>query len=212
MDKPTKTIKADNIASSISFKSIDETNNSNISRDIIDSTKTALINSVINSNLALMPKLLINDYSKGSKVLREIISELNSCSEFMFSVAFITNSGITPLLEVDNINLKMYTKDSFHTKGYIFKKSDHYKVIVGSSNLTQTALTKNKEWNIKISSLEEGSLTGGVLDEFELMWNQADFLSIEWIETYEKIYKKQREALKNSTVPRISQYKLHLTL
>lgn len=212
MDKPTKTIKADNIASSISFKSIDETNNSNISRDIIDSTKTALINSVINSNLALMPNLLINDYSKGSKVLSEIISELNSCSEFMFSVAFITNSGITPLLEVDNINLKMYTKDSFHTKGYIFKKSDHYKIIVGSSNLTQTALTKNKEWNIKISSLEEGSLTGGVLDEFELMWNQADFLSIEWIETYEKIYKKQREALKNSTVPRISQYKLHLTL
>ncbi|SMC16468.1 PLD-like domain-containing protein [Clostridium acidisoli DSM 12555] len=242
MDKPTKTIKADNIASSISFKSIDETNNSNISRDIIDSTKTALINSVINSNLALMPKLLINDYSKGSKVLSEIISELNSCSEFMFSVAFITNSGITPLLETlkilkeknikgriittdylnfsepkalkkllefDNINLKMYTKDSFHTKGYIFKKSDHYKIIVGSSNLTQTALTKNKEWNIKISSLEEGSLTGGVLDEFELMWNQADFLSIEWIETYEKIYKKQREALKNSTVPRISQYTLH---
>ena len=41
--------------------------------------------------------------------------------------------------------------------------------IVGSSNLTQAALTKNKEWNIKISSLEEGSLTDVVLNEFEAM-------------------------------------------
>ena len=64
------------------------------------------------------------------------------------------------------INIKLYSKENFHTKGYIFKHTDHYKLIVGSSNLTQSALTKNKEWNIKISSLEEGSLTDGVITEF----------------------------------------------
>ena len=213
----------------------------NIAKDILKANETGLINSLVDSNLALRPKLIINDYSKGSKVLSDIVSELMKCNEFMISVAFITSSGVTPLLETlkylekngikgkilttdylnfsepkalkkllefSNINIKLYSKDNFHTKGYIFKHSDHYKLIVGSSNLTQTALTKNKEWNIKISSLEEGSLTEEVLNEFKSMWNEADNLTLEWIETYEKIYLKQRESARKSKVPRISQYTL----
>lgn len=159
----------------------------------------------------------------------------------MISVAFVTSSGVVPLLETlkilaekgikgrilttdylnfsepkalkkllefHNIKLKMYSKDSFHTKGYIFKHSDHFKVIVGSSNLTQTALTKNKEWNIKLSSLEEGELAKSVLQEFEGMWLEAEELTKEWLETYEGIYKKQRKSFRESKVPSISQYKL----
>ncbi len=212
-----------------------------ITKEILKANETGFINNLVNSNLALRPKLLINDFSKGSKVLSEITSELTKCNHFMFSIAFITMSGITPLLETlrlieakgitgrilttdylnfsepkafkkllafSNIRIKLYSKENFHTKGYIFKHSDHYKLIVGSSNLTQTALTKNKEWNIKVSSLEEGTLTEEVLKEFEEMWSDAEDLTLEWIETYEKIYKKQREAARQSTVPRITQYTL----
>ncbi|SUY64545.1 DNA repair helicase Rad25 [Clostridium sporogenes] len=174
-------------------------------------------------------------------MLSEIISELNKCEEFFISVAFITNSGILPLLETlkvlnkkgvkgkilttdylnfsepkalkkllefPNIEMKLYSKENFHTKGYIFRYKDHYKLIVGSSNLTQTALTKNKEWNLKVSSLEEGSLTGGVISEFNQLWNDADELTIKWIETYEHIYRKQLEFARKSKVPRLDQYKL----
>ena len=212
-----------------------------ITKEILKANETGFINNLVNSNLALRPKLLINDFSKGSKVLSEITSELTKCNHFMFSIAFITMSGITPLLETlrlieakgitgrilttdylnfsepkalkkllafSNIRIKLYSKENFHTKGYIFKHSDHYKLIVGSSNLTQTALTKNKEWNIKVSSLEEGALTEEVLKDFEEMWSDAEDLTLEWIETYEKIYKKQREAARQSTVPRITQYTL----
>ena len=104
--------------------------------------------------------------------------------------------------------MKLYSKENFHTKGYIFRYKDHYKLIVGSSNLTQTALTKNKEWNLKVSSLEEGSLTEGVISEFNQLWNDADELTIKWIETYEGIYRKQVEFARKSKVPRLSQYKL----
>lgn len=202
-----------------------------ITKEILKANETGFINNLVNSNLALRPKLLINDFSKGSKVLSEITSELTKCNHFMFSIAFITMSGITPLLETlrlieakgitgrilttdylnfsepkalkkllafSNIRIKLYSKENFHTKGYIFKHSDHYKLIVGSSNLTQTALTKNKEWNIKVSSLEEGALTEEVLKDFEEMWSDAEDLTLEWIETYEKIYKKQREAARQS--------------
>ncbi len=229
------------ITDNIEFKSIENVNDNLIKNEILKASETGLINKLIDSNLALTPKLIVNDYSKGSKVLSEIISELNKCEEFFISVAFITNSGILPLLETlkvlkkkgvkgkilttdylnfsepkalkkllefPNIEMKLYSKENFHTKGYIFRYKDHYKLIVGSSNLTQTALTKNKEWNLKVSSLEEGSLTGGVISEFNQLWNDADELTIKWIETYEDIYRKQVEFARKSKVPRLSQYKL----
>lgn len=225
----------------IDVKEIANTNQQNIISEIEAASKTGLISNSINSNLALVPKLIINDYSKGNKVLNEIISELNMCEEFLISVAFITTSGITPLLETfknlnnkgvkgkiittdylnfsepkalrkllefPNINIKLYSKENFHTKGYIFKHTDHYKLIVGSSNLTQSALTKNKEWNIKISSLEEGSLTDGVITEFYTLWDDAEELTLDWIKTYEEIYKKQIELARKSKVPSLTQYKL----
>jgi superfamily II DNA or RNA helicase/HKD family nuclease len=243
MDSSTKMDNIQILKSDINFKSIDtrSSEKSILAKDILKASETGLINNLVNSNLALRPKLIINDYNKGSKVLSHISSELAKCDEFMISVAFITNSGVTPLLETlkclerhgikgkilttdylnfsepkalkkllefSNISIRLYSKDNFHTKGYIFKHKDHYKLIVGSSNLTQTALTKNKEWNIKISSLEEGSLVEEVLNEFEAMWREAEDLTLEWIETYEDIYIKQRETARKSTVPRISQYKL----
>ncbi|MGL5617163.1 MAG: DEAD/DEAH box helicase [Sarcina sp.] len=222
-----------------SFKDIES--GKSIKDEILEASKYSLIDNSINANLALTPRLLINDYSKGTKVLSELISELNNCEEFYLSVAFITTSGITPLLETlknleikgvkgkiittdyltfsepralrkllnfSNIEIRVYSKENFHTKGYIFKHKNHYRTIVGSSNLTQTALTKNKEWNLKVSSLEDGQLTTRVIKEFNELWREAEQLTLGWIETYEDIYKKQIEFTRKSKVPRISQYKL----
>jgi HKD family nuclease len=38
-------------------------------------------------------------------------------------------------------------------KATFFKNNDHYNLIVGSSNLT--SLHSNKEWNIKVSALDD---------------------------------------------------------
>lgn len=241
-NKTETTIK--NTTSIIDFKTIDTNciNSQSIIKDeILKASETSLVNNLIDSNLALRPKLIVNDYSKGSKVINELIYELKKCKEFLISVAFITSSGVTPLLETlkslnkkgikgkilttdylnfsepkalrkllefSNIEIKLYSKENFHTKGYIFKYDDHYKLIVGSSNLTQSALTKNKEWNLKISSLEDGSLTEEIIYEFNELWHEADTLTLDWIETYEDIYKKQIEYTRKSKVPSLSQYKL----
>ena len=49
------------------------------------------------------------------------------------------------LANFKNIQLKMFitenSKEGFHTKGYIFKKEEMYRIIVGSSNMTLSALT-----------------------------------------------------------------------
>ena len=68
--------------------------------------------------------------------------------------------ALRKLAELSNITLKMYRTDEaqegFHTKGYIFKNEELYRIIVGSSNLTLSALTKNREWNTRVVSTDQG--------------------------------------------------------
>ena len=136
--------------------------------------ETAYINGATASCLAYRPQFVSNNHKEGKKVLSSVEDELLACDQFQISVAFITMSGITPLLqtlkelekknipgeilttnylnfsepralkklnELQNITLKMYgvegAKEGFHTKGYIFKKEEIYRIIIGSSNITE---------------------------------------------------------------------------
>lgn len=169
---------------------------------------TAFIDRNIDSDLSFQPEFLSNNYEQGRKVLVSLERELLNCDSFSISVAFITKSGIEPLLmtlkelekrnikgrilttdyllfsdpsaldklvELKNIELKMYETShesgGFHTKGYIFKKDEIYRIIIGSSNLTIDALTRNREWNTKLVASENGALIHEIADEFEDLWN-----------------------------------------
>ena len=190
------------------------------SDEIINGAKTAFIDGNVSSSADFKPKLLYNDGP--NKVINSIKDELRNCDEFIISSAFITLSGIIPLLEefkfleannikgkilttdylyftepkalrklqsFSNIEVKLYShkNDGFHTKGYIFKKDDSYRAIVGSSNLTMNALSVNKEWNVEFTSLDEGEMFGDLKHEFESLWNSADDLC-DVLPVYEKIY------------------------
>ena len=60
---------------------------------------------------------------------------------------FNSPDAFRKLLEYDNIDVRIY-QGNLHAKGYVFDSGDTSTVIVGSSNLTQMALTCNREWNI----------------------------------------------------------------
>lgn len=109
-------------------------------------------------------------------------------------LCFSEPRALKMLNELNNIDIRMYKSDSdgFHTKGYIFKKDEIYRIIVGSSNMTQSALTKNKEWNTKIVSTENGAYAYDVMREFEDLWNSEYTLEFDgFIEPYEEIYKQK---------------------
>lgn len=177
------------------------------------------------------PEFISNDAKKGRKVLTSIEDELRNCDSFIMSVAFITRSGITPLLQqfkeleekgvkgkilttnyltfsdpialkklasFSNIECKMYCVDQdeigFHTKGYIFKKKDSYKVLIGSSNLTQKALTQNREWNTKIVSTKESEYLQNLFDEFNALWyNERSYYFNSIIDAYQSEYNAFRQ-------------------
>ena len=61
--------------------------------------ETAFIDGSVVSDLAYRPQFVSNDYSRGRKVLSCIEEELLRCECFDISVAFITLSGIEPLLQ-----------------------------------------------------------------------------------------------------------------
>ena len=211
--------------------------------------ETAYINGSFSSNLAYKPQFVSNNHKEGKKVLSSIEDELLVCDQFQISVAFITMSGITPLLQtlkelekkgipgqilttnylnfsepkaleklnrLSNITIKMYdvevAAEGFHTKGYIFKKEEIYRIIIGSSNITSAALTSNREWNTKVVSTEQGEMAQQIVAEFEELWNSKYALCFdEFYENYEehyKIIKRQREIARQEEVTSIQKYRL----
>lgn len=196
--------------------------------------ETAYVDGSVVSSNVYRPQFVSNNHREGKKVLSSIEDELLSCDGFQISVAFITMSGITPLLQtlkelekrnikgeilttnylnfsepkalkklndLSNITLKMYdveiAEEGFHTKGYIFRKDEIYRIIIGSSNITSAALTSNREWNTKLISTEQGEIAKEIVGEFNELWSSNSVLSFgEFYENYceqYKIIKHQRE-------------------
>lgn len=96
--------------------------------------------------------------------------------------------ALQELQQYPNLNIRIYTKENFHIKGYIFEQNDYYTLIVGSNNLTQTALKANKEWSLKISSLANGALINNTLSQFQQMWQEAMPLTDIWLKQYADKY------------------------
>ncbi|WLR51877.1 DEAD/DEAH box helicase [Bacillus tianshenii] len=167
------------------------------------------------------PKLLVNNTKKNENVLIPLIEELQNCQSFMFSVAFITESGLAmlksyfldlkqkgiggkiltstflsfnqpkvfrELMKLENVEVRVTNLTGFHSKGYIFKHKTHHSLVVGSSNLTAHALKINHEWNIKLTSHENGEIINHFSNQFEDVWKESEQLTEEWIGAYERSF------------------------
>lgn len=217
--------------------------------NLMNGMRTAYIDSTLSSNLAYKPQFVFNNYKEGEKVLTSIEEELLRCEQFQISVAFITMSGITPLLqtlkelenrgipgqilttnylnfsepkalaklnELRNITLKMYdvelAGEGFHTKGYIFRKDEIYRIIIGSSNMTSAALTSNREWNTKVVSTTQGEIAEQILKEFDALWSSTYATQYEdFYENYAEKYniiKHQRDLARREEIPSLEKFRL----
>ena len=120
-------------------------------------------------------------------------------------LAFSDPKALDKLATFSNIELKMYlvpdSKNGFHTKGYIFKEDEIYKIIVGSSNMTNTALTTNKEWNTKIVSTNQGEYVQEMLNEFNDLWNNKNTYSYDrFIGAYRVHYNEYKQIKKQENL------------
>jgi superfamily II DNA or RNA helicase len=124
--------------------------------------------------------------------------------------------ALEKLHSLTNIQIKMYDTKSanngFHTRGYIFKEEEVYRIIIGSSNMTSAALTTNREWNTKLVSTSQGEVADDILREFDELWNSE--YALEYDEFYEEykqrysIIKSQRKLATEENVISLERYKL----
>ncbi len=106
---------------------------------------------------------------------------------------FTDPRALRKLLEFPNIEVRFFqTQESqgFHTKGYIFDNKDALKIIIGSSNLTDKALTVNKEWNMLFVSTHRGEVAQAVADQFNELWTHplTCLLTEDVIDRYQNKY------------------------
>lgn len=129
---------------------------------------------------------------------------------------FSEPKALEKLNGLSNITLKMYdvqeAGEGFHTKGYIFKTDEVYRIIIGSSNITSAALTRNQEWNTKLVSTEQGEMAREIVAEFNRLWNSEYALEFnEFYESYKeqyKIIKHQRDIARKDQVVSLEKYRL----
>ncbi len=104
---------------------------------------------------------------------------------------FTEPEALKRLSQFKNVELRISISGNAHAKVYIFENKEHYNLIVGSSNLTAQALCTNKEWNIKVSALDESGLVEKVLNEFKSDFAKGIPVTDKYISSYEDIYIKQ---------------------
>lgn len=134
------------------------------------------------SGLAVLKQILLNLKNKGVKGRIITSTYLGFNDPKMFK----------QLLSFTNIEVRIFEQEhcGFHPKGFIFHKGEHRDIIVGSSNLTQTALESNQEWDLFFTSHENGELAAQVSAEFNIQWELSTPLTNEWIDNYKETYVK----------------------
>ena len=109
---------------------------------------------------------------------------------------FTEPKALEKLKGFENIDLKIFIADNekgFHTKAYIFENDDNYKIIIGSSNITQRALKSNVEWNVMIISKKETDFVSEVLEEYNNIYNDTGFVDEQFLERYKNFIAKIRK-------------------
>jgi superfamily II DNA or RNA helicase/HKD family nuclease len=193
----------------------------NFIQDLEGSLYKGFVDQNTNKSGRYKPRLLVNNVKQNENVLTSLQEELENCKYFIFSVAFITESGLATLkslfldlkhkgingriltstflqfnqpkvfrelLKITNVEVKLTDLEGFHSKGYIFEHDNYYSLIVGSSNLTAHALKVNYEWNVKLTSHENGEIVHHFKNQFEEVWGNSKTLTEKWIVEYEKTY------------------------
>lgn len=100
--------------------------------------------------------------------------------------------ALSQLLDLSNIEIRYFTDKSFHSKVYIF--GDQV-ALVGSANLTRSAVMTNQEIVVSVLSDDERFQELAIL--FAEYWEDAKVLTCDILKEYSAIYSKMTKLQKN---------------
>lgn len=98
------------------------------------------------------------------------------------------------------IDARLHQSKGFHPKGYIFNHEHSVTAMMGSSNLTPSALVRNHEWNLKVSAAPDSDLASQLTHLAERQVAESVPMTAAWIDLYASTYTRPPE--RATTVPR----------
>ncbi|MFS0862050.1 DEAD/DEAH box helicase family protein [Fredinandcohnia sp. 179-A 10B2 NHS] len=112
---------------------------------------------------------------------------------------FVTQpEALSKLINIhDSIEIRLWRSNgtSFHPKSYIFQNEDEGTLIVGSSNLSRSALTTGVEWNLTVEVSSKQETFYKAVEEFSYLFLHEQTIGVnnEVIKTYQIEYEKYHQ-------------------
>jgi len=121
----------------------------------------------------------------GVRLLMEELSKATIQNSVKLRVITTTYMGATDVKAIEylrklpNVEVKISydsQRTRLHAKSYIFYRDTGFNTAyIGSSNLTNAAISSGLEWNLKISSKDQPSVFEKIGITFDRYWNDSDF-------------------------------------
>jgi len=124
--------------------------------------------------IALLKQELLDFTGRGTIVTSDYLS-FNSPRAF---------EELLNLRELTGIEVRIHESNAFHPKGYIFTSDEAVTAMMGSANLTKTALSSNHEWNLKVSASPASDLAEQLKQLADRECSSSAPLTREWVDEY----------------------------
>ena len=134
---------------------------------------------------------------------KKVVEWADSCRTAEFRLITGTYLDFTDpealvLLRGNDIPFRIVDKrsENLHAKAYLFVFEDRSTLIIGSANLTRSALYDNVEWSGYISQGDLRSFDD-FIQEFNKLWEEGSNLSDSWLDIYRNEYRRSNAVLRS---------------
>lgn len=143
---------------------------SELKREILSADDICLLVSFIRSSGINLIYNQLKEFAQSGKRLRIITTTYIGATDFY---------AVKKLASLPNTEIKIsYNSsiDRLHAKSYLFlRKTGFHTAYVGSSNLSEVALTEGLEWNVKVTQKELPHIIKEIRHTFESYWENPLF-------------------------------------
>ena len=143
---------------------------SELKREIMSADEICLLVSFIRSTGINLIYNQLRDYTESGKHLKIITTTYIGATDF---------NAIKKLSSLSNTEIKISynsSVDRLHAKAYLFlRNTGFHTAYVGSSNLSEAALTEGLEWNVKVTQQELPHIIKEIRHTFDSYWENPLF-------------------------------------